>query len=122
MNSHKNQGNFLTTRGGINRAAHLIVLCNGIDCIMKLICRRNNKIHITATIYRRSNNNRFILPQPINHCCEREAYLQFARQALIVSVPTPDIRHFNEKLREELTIFLDFILTKYFRKRDVNEC
>gem|GEM_PF-6685863 len=43
MNSHKNQGNFLTTRGGINRAAHLIVLCNGIDCIMKLICRRNNK-------------------------------------------------------------------------------
>ena len=23
---------------------------------------------------------------------------------------------------DQLTIFLDFILTKYFRKRDVNEC
>ncbi len=64
MNSHKNQGNFLTTRGGINRAAHLIVLCSGIDCIMKLICRRNNKyilpkhhIHFAEIInpYHRNN-------------------------------------------------------------------
>ena len=29
---------------------------------------------------------------------------------------------FEENLRDVLTIFLDKILTKYFRERDVNEC
>ena len=34
----------------------------------------------------------------------------------------PDSIAFEENLWGQLTIFLDFILTKYFRKRDVNEC
>ena len=36
--------------------------------------------------------------------------------------PEPFISGFHGKLRYQLTIFLDFILTKYFLKRGVNEC
>ena len=38
------------------------------------------------------------------------------------SFPTPYINVFMENPKDELTIFLDKILTKYFRERDVKEC
>jgi len=34
---------------------------------------------------------------------------------------SPNITVFEGKPKNELTIFLDFILTKYFRKRDVRD-
>ncbi len=34
----------------------------------------------------------------------------------------PYINVFMENPKDELTIFLDSILTKYFRERDVKEC
>ena len=36
--------------------------------------------------------------------------------------PAPYIGVFMENPKDELTIFLDKILTKYFRERDVKEC
>jgi len=45
-----------------------------------------------------------------------------AGEHLFCAFPAPDVSDFREKPKDGLTIFLDFILTKYFRERDVKEC
>ncbi len=55
------------------------------------------------------------------YCCVRSR-VGVCGGSLPSSHLTADNGTFKEKPDDELTVFLDFFLTKIFRKRDVKEC
>ena len=59
-------------------------------------------------------NNKLTFPKPTNHHIGAHAHLFHVLSHAI-------FHRFRVKF-SLLTIFLDFILTKYFRKRNVKEC
>ena len=63
-----------------------------------------------------------MLTQQIIHDRKRVVCFRLIGWDINVLSLTHDADVVREKWRDELTIFLDFILTKYFRKRGVNEC
>ena len=68
----------------------------------------------TATA-RNSCNNKLTLPQPTRRQCTLVAYLSVPFHITWISVS-------EENPRGGLTVFLDFFLTKYFRKTDTRGC